>query len=298
MAQFSSLNQVEATISTCGQARPALHFSKAGEAFSLKPFIKWAGGKRWLTADPNFSLPDFNGRYFEPFLGGAAVFFHTAPEKAILSDVNPRLIEVYQTVRDDWQKVLRELKRLQRLHSKTFYYEERSRKRTTPHTRAAQFLYLNRTCFNGLYRENLKGTFNVPIGTKDKVIFEEENFSEISAALSCAIIRTADFAETIAEASEGDLIFADPPYTMAHNMNGFVKYNQHIFSWQDQVRLRDVLLEAYKRGAKVVLTNADHESVRELYANSGGYRALGRASVMAGKPGFRTKTTEALYVFK
>ena len=264
----------------------------------MKPFIKWAGGKRWLTADPTFSLPDFTGRYIEPFLGGAAVFFHTAPSEAILSDVNPRLIEVYQTVRDDWQRVLLELKRLQRLHSRTFYYEERSRKRTTPHTRTAQFLYLNRTCFNGLYRENLKGIFNVPIGTKDKVIFEDENFAEISSVLSRASIRTADFEETIAQASDGDLVFADPPYTTAHNMNGFVKYNQNIFSWQDQIRLRDVLLEAAGRGAKVVLTNADHESIHKLYGSKGLYRPIGRASVMAGKSAYRSKTTEAVYVFE
>lgn len=264
----------------------------------MKPFIKWAGGKRWLMADPTFSLPDFTGRYIEPFLGGAAVFFNTAPREAILSDVNPRLIEVYQTVRDDWRKVLRELKRLQRLHDKVFYYEERSRKRMTAHTRAAQFLYLNRTCFNGLYRENLKGVFNVPIGTKDKVIFEDESFAEISAALSCASIRTADFSETIGEASEGDLIFADPPYTTAHNMNGFVKYNQNIFSWQDQIRLKDVLLEAVERGAKVVLTNADHESIHELYGSQGLYRPIGRASVMAGKSAHRNRTMEAVYVFE
>ena len=264
----------------------------------MKPFIKWAGGKRWLTTDPGFKLPPYTGRYIEPFLGGGAVFFHTTPRKAVLSDVNPRLIEVYQTVRDDWQKVLRELKRLQRLHCKVFYYEERSRKRITPHTRAAQFLYLNRTCFNGLYRENLLGEFNVPIGTKNRVIFKDEDFAEISVALSCASIRTADFAETIAEASNGDLIFADPPYTTAHNMNGFVKYNQNIFSWQDQIRLKNVLIDAVERGAKVVLTNADHESIHDLYGMNGNYRPIGRASVMAGKSAYRNKTTEAVYVFE
>lgn len=266
--------------------------------FFLKPFIKWAGGKRWLTADPSFTIPEFTGRYIEPFLGGGAVFFHTAPQEAILSDVNPRLIEVYLSIRDNWQQVLTELKRLQRLHSKPFYYEERSRKRKTAHTRAAQFLYLNRTCFNGLYRENLKGEFNVPIGTKDRVIFAGEDFSAISAVLSGVSIRVADFAVTIAEASAGDLIFADPPYTTAHNMNGFVKYNQNIFTWQDQIRLKNVLLEAVERGAKVVLTNADHESIRDLYDLHGVYRPIGRASVMAGKSAYRNKTTEALYVFE
>ncbi|MEP4704913.1 MAG: Dam family site-specific DNA-(adenine-N6)-methyltransferase, partial [Hyphomicrobiales bacterium] len=160
-----------------------------------------------------------------------------------------------------------------------------------------QFLYLNRTCFNGLYRENQKGEFNVPIGSKDKVIFADEDFSEISKALRNAEIRASDFEGTIYEACKGDLIFADPPYTTAHNVNGFIKYNQNIFSWQDQVRLREALLAAVDRGAKVVLTNADHESVRALYGSHGAYRPIGRASVMSGKSEFRTSTTEALYVF-
>lgn len=264
----------------------------------MKPFLKWAGGKRWLTAEPSFELPEFSGRYIEPFLGGGAVYFHTEPREAILSDLNPKLIEVYLAVRDNWKLVLRELKRLQRLHCKNFYYEERNRKRITLHTRAAQFLYLNRTCFNGLYRENLKGEFNVPIGTKDKIIFDDEDFAEISKVLSGAEIRTADFESTVAEAVRGDLIFADPPYTTAHNMNGFVKYNQNIFSWHDQVRLRDALLGAVDRGVKVVLTNADHENIRDLYSLHGEYRPIARASVIASKSIHRRKTTEAVYVFQ
>jgi len=262
----------------------------------LKPFIKWAGGKRWLASDPSFTLPDFSGRYIEPFLGGAAVFFHIQPSNALLSDVNPRLIETYLCIRDCWPQVLQELKRMQRLHNKAFYYEERSRKRQKPHTRAAQFLYLNRTCYNGLYRENLKGEFNVPIGTKDKVIFADEDFYEISKVLQNADIRTSDFDKTIAEAGKGDLVFADPPYTTAHNMNGFIKYNQNIFSWQDQVRLRDALFAAASRGARVVLTNADHESIKELYDLPDAYRPIGRTSVMAGKSTFRNRTTEAVYM--
>jgi DNA adenine methylase len=263
----------------------------------LKPFIKWAGGKRWLVGDANFQLPSFTGRYIEPFLGGGAVFFHTNPSNAILADVNPRLVETYVTVRDDWERVFAELKRLQKRHSKEYYYIERSRARLRPHTRAAQFLYLNRTCFNGLYRENLKGIFNVPIGTKSRIIFEDENFENISNALSIADISTSDFEDTIAKATDGDLIFADPPYTTAHNMNGFVKYNQKIFSWADQIRLRDVILAAASRGAKIVLTNADHSSVRDLYEAHGVYRPLRRASVMAGRSECRSNTTEALYVF-
>ncbi len=223
------------------------------------------------------------------------MFFHLKPTEAVLADINHRLIETYTVIRDDWQKVTRELKRMQRLHSVKFYYEERSRRRRSPHTRAAQFLYLNRTCFNGLYRENLNGEFNVPIGAKDRVIFEGEDFSEISKVLATADIYPSDFEEVIDKAGAGDFVFADPPYTTAHNVNGFVKYNQRIFSWQDQVRLRDAVARASERGAKVVLTNADHESIRELYGNLASFQRMARASVIAGDACFRGATSEGLY---
>ncbi|MCR9140270.1 MAG: Dam family site-specific DNA-(adenine-N6)-methyltransferase [Alphaproteobacteria bacterium] len=263
----------------------------------MQPFIKWAGGKRWVFSDPAFSLPEFQGRYMEPFLGGGAVFFHLTPKRAVLSDTNPRLVETYRAIRDDWKKVEIQLKKFQRLHTKEFYYKERARQRHALHMRAAQFLYLNRTCFNGLYRENLKGHFNVPIGSKDRIIVEEESFEEISDALSGAEIVACDFSKTIGKAREGDLIFADPPYTTAHNHNGFLKYNQKIFSWDDQVRLRDELVSASKRGARVVLTNADHSSIHHLYNGIGHYSRLGRCSVMSGKSSHRGATTEALYTF-
>ena len=264
----------------------------------MKPFIKWAGGKRWLVRHSSFELPAYTGRYIEPFLGSGAVFFSIQPSDAILSDLNARLIEVYQAVRDDWKRVEVELRRLQNLHSNSFYYQERSRKRKAKHTRAAQFLYLNRTCYNGLYRENLNGDFNVPIGTKDRIVFEEEDFENISSALSGCQILCCDFEDAMERAGCGDFVFADPPYTTAHNMNGFVKYNQKIFGWRDQVRLKTAILAAADRGAKVMLTNADHVSIRELYDGLGVYRSVDRTTVISGKREFRRNTTEAVYVFQ
>jgi len=264
----------------------------------VKPFIKWAGGKRWLVSNPCFSVPKFSGRYIEPFLGGGAVYFHLRPKDAILSDVNERLIEVYLAIRDDWEKVENELRIMQKMHSKEYYYKERSMKRRALHKRAAQFLYLNRTCWNGLYRENLKGEFNVPIGTKSKVLFEDEDFSVISNALRSADIAACDFSETISKAREGDLVFVDPPYTTAHNVNGFVKYNQKIFSWNDQLRLKKSICEAVGKGAKVLLTNADHNSIHELYSDMSGHVSVDRPSVISGVSSARRKTTEALYVFE
>lgn len=242
-------------------------------------------------------LPEFDGRYIEPFLGGAAVFFHLAPSTAILSDVNPKLINAYDAVRTDWQLVHRELKKMQALHCKDFYYEERDRKRRTSHTKAAQFLYLNRTCWNGLYRENLSGKFNVPIGTKTQVLLPDDNFEGASRILQRAVLRVCDFEETLMEATRGDLVFLDPPYTTAHNTNGFVKYNQNIFSWDDQIRLRRCAEAAHKRGAKVVLTNADHKTIHELYADMGEPTVVSRSSVISGAATARGKTTEVVYVF-
>lgn len=244
-----------------------------------------------------FSLPEFNGKYFEPFLGGGAVFFHLAPSTAVLSDANPRLIETYQAIKDNWRKVEKLLEQMHKLHSKTYYYEERSRVRQKQHTRAAQFLYLNRTCYNGLYRENLSGVFNVPIGTKTQVVMPDDDFKSASKILANAQLYCGDFEDTLLDAGRDDLVFLDPPYTTAHNTNGFVKYNQKIFSWDDQLRLRRCIGAAKLRGAKVVLTNANHESIHSLYSDIGLPKIVSRGSVISGSNGARGKTTEVLYVF-
>ncbi|EJN04257.1 Dam family site-specific DNA-(adenine-N6)-methyltransferase [Phyllobacterium sp. YR531] len=263
----------------------------------MKPFIKWAGGKRWLLNDPSFGLPEYSGRYIEPFLGGGALFFHLEPPDAILSDANERLIATYKSIRDEWRLVQASLAEFQEKHSKEFYYEERSREHSSSHLRAAQFLYLNRTCFNGLYRENLKGQFNVPLGTKTQVSLPDDNFELASKILSRADLRTGDFEAIVAEAMEGDLVFLDPPYTTAHNFNGFVKYNQKIFTWGDQQRLMEATRDAIQRGARVVLTNADHGSIHKLYVELGAPTVVSRPSVISGSVGSRRSTTEALFIF-
>ncbi|MEP3115818.1 Dam family site-specific DNA-(adenine-N6)-methyltransferase [Nisaea sp.] len=261
----------------------------------MKPFIKWAGGKRWLTDHPDFEVPAFSGTYIEPFLGGGAMFFHVKPNKAILTDANKRLIEAYLAVRDNYQSVEKKLLKYQKLHSPDFYYKERSINRRTVSNRAAQFLYLNRSCWNGLYRENLNGVFNVPIGTKSKIIFEEEKFSEISNRLKNCEIMCSDFEKIIDRAKEQDLVFIDPPYTTAHNTNGFIKYNQNIFRWEDQIRLKNASLRAADRGAKIIITNADHESIHFLYNGIGKMETIPRKSVISGNKKGRQMTTETIY---
>lgn len=266
-----------------------------GGALPAKPFLKWAGGKRWLEGRPEFSIPEYSGRYVEPFLGGAAVFFFHEPQSAILADSNSRLIDVYNAIKTDWKAVQEKLEVQQALHSKEHYYVERRTNYDCIIDRAAQFLYLNRACWNGLYRENLRGLFNVPIGTKQNIVLESDNFEEISRRLKRATIFCRDFELTIDDARDGDFVFADPPYTTAHNMNGFVKYNQKIFTWADQVRLKDCVVRAHRRGVKVLVTNANHPSIRNLYAEHATVQEISRASVISGKNTGRAITSEALF---
>lgn len=175
----------------------------------VAPFLKWAGGKRWLVANHKSIFPQFFKTYFEPFLGSAAVFFYLAPNQAVLSDANKDLIEAYWVIKDNWQRLEKALMRHQRLHSNEYYYEMRDARPRTSVARAARFLYLNRTCWNGLYRVNLNGTFNVPIGTKSAVVLSSDNFEEVSARLKNAKLYVCDFEKTIDRAEAGDFVFVD-----------------------------------------------------------------------------------------
>jgi DNA adenine methylase len=261
----------------------------------VKPFLNWAGGKRWLVANHDDLLRVSHDRLVEPFVGSGAVFFHLEPSAALLSDANPRLIEAYTAVRDEPERVLDLLKVHRRRHSTEYYYHVRDQRFRTPATRAAQLIYLNRTCFNGLYRVNLQGRFNVPKGSKDAVIFPDDDFVAWSQALSGSELRACDFQKTIDDAVEGDFLYADPPYTVKHNMNNFVKYNEHIFSWSDQVRLRDALVGASRRGVAVVVSNADHPSIRELYSDGSWHLyPVSRHSRLAASSDHRKRTTELL----
>ncbi|MBN9488194.1 MAG: Dam family site-specific DNA-(adenine-N6)-methyltransferase [Alphaproteobacteria bacterium] len=258
----------------------------------IVPFLKWAGGKRWFAEHAREITPPNFDRYVEPFLGGGALYFHLRPQRALLADLNARLIETYVTLQSDWKKVRTILAWHQSRHSDQHYYAERSRERRTPHARAAQFIYLNRTCWNGLYRVNLAGQFNVPKGTKSSVLLDTDDFEETSRQLQGCILRCSDFGLILGECGKGDFVFVDPPYTVKHNVNGFVKYNETLFSWDDQVRLRDDVVEAATRGAKVLITNADHPSVRALYRGVGTMRSVNRSSVLAADSSYRSKVSE------
>jgi DNA adenine methylase len=260
----------------------------------MKPFLKWAGGKRWLVRRyPQLFDVDFD-RYVEPFVGSGAVFFHVQPERSVIADVNPALMNVYSALRSDYRRVWAHLLEHARNHCDEYYYEVRSKKFGSEASRAARFLYLNRTCWNGLYRENLRGEFNVPRGTKDSVIFDDDDFAAVSEALASAKIRTDDFEKVLSGVKEDDFVFIDPPYTVKHNGNGFVKYNESIFSWNDQVRLAGAVKSKARSGASIIVTNAYHPTVVDLYRDFATVVPVERASILSGDRSYRGKTQEAL----
>lgn len=259
----------------------------------VPPPLKWAGGKRWLTAQNEYFVPKGFNRYFEPFFGSGALFFHLRPARSCISDVNEDLINLYKVIKCspvDLQALLREH---HNLHNKEYYYKVRAMAPDCSVSKAARLLYLNRTCWNGLYRVNKQGRFNVPIGTKSAVCMKTDDFEALSKILANADISARDFEESIDLADEGDFVFADPPYTVAHNNNGFIKYNEALFSWEDQVRLRNAIKRAASRGAICVVTNADHESIHQLY-HGFKIRKLSRVGVIAGASVARGKFDELI----
>lgn len=258
------------------------------------PFLKWAGGKRWLVPRIQKLAPENYKRFIEPFLGSGAAFFALESQSAILSDTNADLINCYVAIRDEWQAVEDLLEEHQASHEHDYYYWMRDQKFRGRAQRAAQFIYLNRTCWNGLYRVNLKGEFNVPIGTKSAVVMDDDDFEWTSALLGGCQLVCCDFETTIDRAGEGDFVFVDPPYTVRHNFNGFIKYNEKIFSWADQVRLKKALVRAVQRGAKVLLTNANHPSIVDLYKDFPRRSAVSRMSVLSGDAEYRSKVEELL----
>ncbi len=259
---------------------------------TIEPFLKWPGGKRWLVQRfRELFCTDYN-RYIEPFLGGGAVFFHLGPSDAILSDANEELINAYHCIRTNAKEIEAGLRVMQNRHSSRAYYRVRDLVPGDAVQRAVRFIYLNRTCFNGIYRVNKRGEFNVPVGTKTQVEYPEGYLDTIARYLSIATIRVSDFEQTIDLAGEGDFLYADPPYTVMHNNNNFIKYNSSLFSWSDQVRLAAALQRASQRGASILVTNADHLSIRRLYGELGTFTRVSRTSILAADSGSRIQITE------
>lgn len=262
------------------------------------PFLKWVGGKAKLERafaplyPPGVALM----RHVEPFMGGGALFFARAPKRALLCDINVDLVDTYQAVRDEVEVVLRHLQRLSKLHDEACFYQARERYNTRDHAstaeRAALFIYLNKTCFNGLYRVNKRGHFNVPMGRYAKpAIADAETLRAASARLAGVELRCTPFQALIELAKPGDFIYLDPPYEPVSRTANFTAYARDGFSQEDQRKLRDVFRELDRRGSKLMLSNSDTPLIRELYS---GYKVdqVMAARAVSCDPGKRGPVVE------
>lgn len=261
----------------------------------MQPFLRWAGGKRWLVPLIRALTDGVKyDRYVEPFAGAASVFFGLDPKGAVrLSDTNQELIETYQTVAKSPEAVATQLS--QHENSESHYYEVRSMVPRGHVQRAARFIFLNHTSFNGIYRVNLNGEYNVPFGYREYPNFPTR--SQLAAAaerLSLAEIAQGDFADIESEIQRGDLVFLDPPYTVAHDTNGFLKYNQRIFSFQDQERLKELIETVRSRKAYYILTNAHHASILELFGRNDVVIDTHRKNLVGGRNAVRGRANELL----
>jgi DNA adenine methylase len=249
-----------------------------------KPFLRWTGSKKWLIKDGLTEyLPNRFNNYHECFLGGGSVFFSIERNgRAFLYDINVDLIETYIEIRDNVEIVIKTLKTLKNTEEE--FYRIRKSRTNKSHTKAAKFIYLNKCSFNGIYRVNSKGIYNVPYGKRKNVdIVTEENLRSVSKSLQNVIIEAIDFNKTLENINKNDLVFLDPPYTIAHENNGFIEYNQKLFSWDDQERLRDFILAIKNKGAYFILTNASHHSILNLYKGIGKIFIKSRYSKVGGR---------------
>lgn len=234
------------------------------------PIVKWAGGKTRLLDELAGRAPKRFRRYFEPFIGGGALYFHLAPARAYLTDSNRDLIEMYRCVAEDVEAVIRKLARLRRAHSTESYYRVRERwnqgNRTDRAARAAAFIYLNKTCYNGLWRVNKRGLFNVPVGRyDDPTIYDPAALRAAAETLQRADLTCGDYAEGVAAAGAGDFVYFDPPYHPLTETASFTSYTAANFGPDDQRRLADLARDLDERGCAVMLSNSDTPFIRELY---------------------------------
>lgn len=258
-----------------------------------RPFLRWAGGKRWLLPHLVELLPATFGRYYEPFAGSAALYFLLETQPAVLGDTCRPLIQTLEAVRDDVEGVLARLADWP--VDRGTFDEVKALEPQGAAAAAARFIYLNHTCWNGLYRVNARGEFNVPYGRpKSQRVVDAENLRDCARALDRQTLLVAgDFATVAAGAGPGDLVYFDPPYVTGHNNNGFVDYNEILFSWSDQLRLARLAKDLDSRGVHVVISNANHDAVLALFESFEVIR-VARHSTIAGSTAARQPTSEVL----
>lgn len=239
-----------------------------------KPFVKWVGGKRQLLAQfrkLNLYPPDLfdirKGRYFEPFVGGGAIFFDLLPEKGFLSDLNKELVTTYNVIKNDVDVLITLLKKHKT--DKDYFLKVRAQdpNKLSDLDIASRFIFLNRTCFNGMYRVNSKGGFNVPYGKyTNPLICDDNNLKKVSKALQGIEIKHQDYKEVLNKAKKGDFVYFDPPYYPVSKTASFTSYTAESFLDKEQIELRDTVLELHKRECYVMLSNSDTDFIKKIYS--------------------------------
>jgi DNA adenine methylase len=234
---------------------------------TAQPFLKWAGGKSKLIEQYIPHLPKSFKNYYEPFVGGGALFFHLNPSSAALTDINPELINAYQCVRDNVEELILNLEAHQLRHCQDYYYQMRQCPGVTNIEKAARFIYLNKTCYNGLYRESKISGFNVPFGKyKNPKICNPALLRSASNALQNAQINVRHFEDILEQAKScDDFVFLDPPYHPITSTSSFRAYTRQSFTQDDQIKVKHIFAELAERGVKVMLSNSDCPFIRELY---------------------------------
>jgi DNA adenine methylase len=254
------------------------NINKTIDISKIQPFVKWVGGKRGLLSQITPLLPKKFNNYFEPFVGGGALFFELQKQgklegkKVYLFDINSELINTYQVVKSYPSELIKKLLEFKEKHSKEFYYDVRVWDREENFleldniTRASRFIYLNKTCFNGLYRVNKKNQNNVPIGSyKNPKICDVDTIYSASYALQNATILNASYKDVLEYASKGDLVYFDPPYYPLTETSSFTSYSEFEFLQEQQIELFEIFRELDKKDCFVVHSNSDTQFINELY---------------------------------
>lgn len=285
------------------EAEPSYNLESSRHLNSPKPFLKWAGGKTQLLSEILARIPKIEERYYEPFIGGGALFFylqfHLKLENSYISDINPELITTYQIIRDRVLDLIDSLKTHD--YDEEYFYDLRSLDRKRDYERmsdiakASRLIYLNKTCYNGLYRVNSKGQFNVPFGRhKNPNIFNEDNLIACSETLQNTEIQHASFEAIESLAQPGDFVYFDPPYVPLNTSSSFTQYNRKKFDLEMQERLRDLCIELNRKNVKFLASNSSAPLVIELYAPYFNIEFVRAGRAINSKGNRRGKVTEVL----
>lgn len=264
----------------------------------IYPIVKWAGGKRQLIFELLKNMPKSYNRYFEPFIGGGALFFELQPKNAYISDANEELVNLYLVIKNNINELIEDLKKHE--VSKEYFLQIRSIDRDYKYNKlsniqkASRFIYLNRTCFNGLYRVNSQGQFNVPFGHyKNPRIIDKHNLLNCSKLLQTTEIKNADFSKILNHVKKGDFVYFDPPYAPINATSSFTSYTKDGFNIDMQFKLRDVCDKLNSMGVHFLLSNSDTPLVNELYENYTIKKVFASRAINANANG-RGKITEIL----